>query len=362
MLRRLSPRPSLRPSVLHTLSRARTPYIFPARPRALTTPRLCSSTTPNRPSSTLTMASTAHIPVPGTPKSISVSTGLFINNEFVPSVDSKETIECVPHARDPAHWRLTHPRSSQLRQSSDRRAPLLYRRRCDSLRTLRAARFLTHTCLILAGSAKDIDRAVAAAREALNTTWGKHVTGFERSRLLNKLADLMERDAQELAELESLNNGKPVRVARCVPRPPSVPRVTRKSTEWRRRTATLTSETASAVCATTRAGRTRSLARSVPTCFRMPPLPLWRLRASFRTSDAGDDRFAVERAGPWRHGTGLDQADARVDRRLRMLDSASTVMLVMTSRGPRQSARTSCMTYRVPHRLVLTGSYPALDW
>jgi aldehyde dehydrogenase (NAD+) len=66
----------------------------------------------------------------------------------------------------------------------------------------------------LSGSAKDIDVAVAAAREALSTTWGKNVSGFERSRLLNRLADLMERDAQELAELESLNNGKPVRIAR----------------------------------------------------------------------------------------------------------------------------------------------------
>jgi len=63
-------------------------------------------------------------------------------------------------------------------------------------------------------SPKDIDLAVAAARNAFNTTWGKNVTGFERSRLINKLADLIERDAQELAELESLNNGKPVRIAR----------------------------------------------------------------------------------------------------------------------------------------------------
>lgn len=51
-------------------------------------------------------------------------------------------------------------------------------------------------------------------RKAFKTTWGKNVTGFERSRLINKLADLIERDAQELAELESLNNGKPVRIAR----------------------------------------------------------------------------------------------------------------------------------------------------
>lgn len=68
--------------------------------------------------------------------------------------------------------------------------------------------------LCLAASAKDIDLAVAAARKAFQTTWGKNVTGFERSRLINKLADLIERDAQELGELESLNNGKPVRIAR----------------------------------------------------------------------------------------------------------------------------------------------------
>ena len=66
----------------------------------------------------------------------------------------------------------------------------------------------------LKGSEKDIDVAVAAARSAFNTTWGKNVTGFERSRLLNKLADLIERDQQLLAEVESLNNGKPVKIAR----------------------------------------------------------------------------------------------------------------------------------------------------
>ena len=65
-----------------------------------------------------------------------------------------------------------------------------------------------------AASEKDIDVAVAAARNAFKTTWGKNVTGFERAHLINKLADLIERDAQELAELESLNNGKPVKLAR----------------------------------------------------------------------------------------------------------------------------------------------------
>lgn len=66
----------------------------------------------------------------------------------------------------------------------------------------------------MAASVKDIDIAVASARKAFKTTWGKNVTGFQRSALITKLADLIERDAQELAELESLNNGKPVRIAR----------------------------------------------------------------------------------------------------------------------------------------------------
>jgi aldehyde dehydrogenase (NAD+) len=66
----------------------------------------------------------------------------------------------------------------------------------------------------MVGSVKDIDIAVAAARKAFDTTWGKNVTGFERSRLLNKLADLMERDQDILAEVESLNNGKPFKIAR----------------------------------------------------------------------------------------------------------------------------------------------------
>ncbi|KAJ7667933.1 NAD-aldehyde dehydrogenase [Mycena polygramma] len=103
---------------------------------------------------------------------IKVPTGLFINNEFVPSVDSQELIHAV------------NPFTEEV------------------------------ICSVSSASAKDIDLAVAAARKAFDTTWGKNVTGFERSRLINKLADLIEQNAQELAELEALNNGKPVRIAR----------------------------------------------------------------------------------------------------------------------------------------------------
>jgi len=53
----------------------------------------------------------------------------------------------------------------------------------------------------------DVDLAVKAAREAFKT-WGK-TSGYERSKLMHKLADLIERDADGLARLETLNNGKP---------------------------------------------------------------------------------------------------------------------------------------------------------
>ncbi|KAH7887828.1 aldehyde dehydrogenase domain-containing protein [Phlebopus sp. FC_14] len=118
------------------------------------------------------MAQVATVIVPATQREIHLPTGLFINNQFVPSADSNDLL----HAINPATEEVI--------------------------------------CSVVAGSEKDIDIAVAAARTAFNTTWGKNVTGFERSRLLHKLADLIERDSQILAEVESLNNGKPVRVAR----------------------------------------------------------------------------------------------------------------------------------------------------
>ncbi|HJQ45851.1 MAG TPA: aldehyde dehydrogenase family protein [Amycolatopsis sp.] len=57
-------------------------------------------------------------------------------------------------------------------------------------------------------SAEDVDRAVKAARAALDGAWGD-TPGVARGRLLNKLADLVERDAEQLARLEALDVGKP---------------------------------------------------------------------------------------------------------------------------------------------------------
>ncbi|WEG13149.1 aldehyde dehydrogenase family protein [Pullulanibacillus sp. KACC 23026] len=58
---------------------------------------------------------------------------------------------------------------------------------------------------------EDVDRAVQAAREAFdNGPWSK-ISAAERSRLIYKLADLMEDHKEELAQLDSLDNGKPIR-------------------------------------------------------------------------------------------------------------------------------------------------------
>ncbi|CAE6521169.1 unnamed protein product [Rhizoctonia solani] len=106
-------------------------------------------------------------------KKLTIPTGLFINNEFVASVTGDTLVTANPSTEE-------------------------------------------EICTVQAASVKDIDLAVQAARKAFNTTWGKHVPGTQRGALLHKLADLMERDAQTLAELEALDNGKPVTVARDV--------------------------------------------------------------------------------------------------------------------------------------------------
>src|SRR5438128_1317516 len=59
------------------------------------------------------------------------------------------------------------------------------------------------------GGEADVDRAVVAARAALDGAWGK-TPGTERSRLLHALADAIVANRRELAELESRNVGKAI--------------------------------------------------------------------------------------------------------------------------------------------------------
>ncbi|WP_420094275.1 aldehyde dehydrogenase family protein [Paenibacillus faecalis] len=58
---------------------------------------------------------------------------------------------------------------------------------------------------------EDVDRAVKAAREAFDHGEWSRMKPADRSRLIYKLADLIEEHKQELAELETLDNGKPIR-------------------------------------------------------------------------------------------------------------------------------------------------------
>src|SRR5579875_1835618 len=63
------------------------------------------------------------------------------------------------------------------------------------------------------GDAEDIDRAVRAARRAFEEgPWGR-LTASDRGRIVWKIGDLILEHAEELAQLESLDNGKPVAVA-----------------------------------------------------------------------------------------------------------------------------------------------------
>src|ERR1043165_6620236 len=63
---------------------------------------------------------------------------------------------------------------------------------------------------IAEGDKADIDKAVAAARKAFDGKWSK-MSARDRGRLLYKLSQLIERDAAQLAELETHDNGKPIK-------------------------------------------------------------------------------------------------------------------------------------------------------
>src|SRR5688572_8000279 len=68
--------------------------------------------------------------------------------------------------------------------------------------------------LVADGSEHDAERAIAAAREAFDRGPWPSMPAAERAGLLLKLADKIDETAQELAELETRNNGKPLREAR----------------------------------------------------------------------------------------------------------------------------------------------------
>jgi aldehyde dehydrogenase (NAD+) len=68
---------------------------------------------------------------------------------------------------------------------------------------------------VSAAGPQDVDRAVKAARRAYTRTWSR-MTGRERAKYLYRLARIVQERSRELAVLESLDNGKPIRESRDV--------------------------------------------------------------------------------------------------------------------------------------------------
>ncbi|HEV7515738.1 MAG TPA: aldehyde dehydrogenase family protein [Thermoanaerobaculia bacterium] len=71
-------------------------------------------------------------------------------------------------------------------------------------------------------SAGDVDRAVAAAKTALEGDWGRKYSARERGRMLWKIADALEARIDEFALLETLDNGKPIFESRYVDIPAAI--------------------------------------------------------------------------------------------------------------------------------------------
>jgi acyl-CoA reductase-like NAD-dependent aldehyde dehydrogenase len=71
---------------------------------------------------------------------------------------------------------------------------------------------------ITEAGAADVDRAVAAARAAYDTVWGP-MPGRERAKYLYRIARIVQERSRELAVLESVDNGKPIRESRDVDLP-----------------------------------------------------------------------------------------------------------------------------------------------
>ena len=84
-----------------------------------------------------------------------------------------------------------------------------------ALMNITAPRDGTTIAQVIEASAEDVDRAVASADAAFRSKEWRSMSVRTRARLVNKLADVMEAHLDELFELETLNNGRPVRETRA---------------------------------------------------------------------------------------------------------------------------------------------------
>src|SRR5271169_3970103 len=78
---------------------------------------------------------------------------------------------------------------------------------------------------VAAGDKEDIDRAVKAARAAFETGPWSRISPAERGQMMWRLADLIDKHNEEFAQIESLDNGKPLKIARVADVPLSANRM-----------------------------------------------------------------------------------------------------------------------------------------
>jgi aldehyde dehydrogenase (NAD+) len=77
-------------------------------------------------------------------------------------------------------------------------------------------------CQVAEADEADVNKAVKAARAAFESGPWRKMSASERGKLMNRLADLMEKNLDELARLEALDNGKPYSVAKAADLPLSI--------------------------------------------------------------------------------------------------------------------------------------------
>src|SRR5215471_895677 len=77
-------------------------------------------------------------------------------------------------------------------------------------------------CQVAEADAADVENAVRAARAAFEHGPWRKAAAAERGVLLHRLADQIERHADELARLEPLDNGKPYQAAKAADLPLSI--------------------------------------------------------------------------------------------------------------------------------------------
>jgi phenylacetaldehyde dehydrogenase len=117
---------------------------------------------------------------------------------------STQTVQVLPEVRQFLAWdHGIFVDGAFARSSSDRRLPV---------RDPSSGEVIGH---IAEASAEDLDRAVTSARQALEGEWGR-LRPADRERLLLRFADVIEAHGEELAQVETINQGKSINIARAI--------------------------------------------------------------------------------------------------------------------------------------------------